>query len=60
MGRSFLKLYTLDVGIRTDHLLTMGIRLPDTKYPAPRLSRRPQRRRRNRRRAAGRAHRTPA
>ncbi|HYT76285.1 MAG TPA: ABC transporter permease, partial [Vicinamibacterales bacterium] len=32
MVRSFLKLYTLDLGIRTDHLMTMRMELPDEKY----------------------------
>jgi predicted permease len=32
MIRSFLKLYTLDVGIRTDHLMAMRMRLPESKY----------------------------
>jgi putative ABC transport system permease protein len=35
MVRSFLKLYTLDTGIRMDHLLTMNIQLPDVKYRTP-------------------------
>lgn len=35
MIRSFLKLYSLDLGARTDHLLTMSIGLPDQKYPKP-------------------------
>jgi putative ABC transport system permease protein len=34
--RSFLKAYTLDLGIRTDHLLTMRMLLPADKYPAAR------------------------
>lgn len=33
MIRSFLKLYTLDVGIRTDNLLAIGVGLSGTKYP---------------------------
>jgi len=33
MVRSFLKLYTLDLGIRTEHLMTMRMELPETKYP---------------------------
>jgi predicted permease len=33
MMRSFYKLYTLDVGFRTDHLMSMGLGLPDSKYP---------------------------
>ncbi len=32
MIRSFLKLYTLDIGIQTDHLMSMSMRLPETKY----------------------------
>ena len=35
MVRSFLKLYTLEVGIRTDHLMTMRMVLPATKYATP-------------------------
>jgi putative ABC transport system permease protein len=35
MIRSFMKLYTLDIGIRTDHLMTMRMQLPDTKYATP-------------------------
>lgn len=35
MIRSFLKLYSLDIGAKTDHLLTMSIGLPDQKYPRP-------------------------
>lgn len=33
MIRSFLKLYTLDVGIKTDNLLAIGVGLSGTKYP---------------------------
>jgi putative ABC transport system permease protein len=33
MTRSFLKLYSLDLGVRTDHLMGMNLRLPNTKYP---------------------------
>jgi putative ABC transport system permease protein len=33
MVRSFLKLYTIDLGIRPDHLMSMRMQLPDTKYP---------------------------
>ena len=33
MIRSFLKLYTLDVGIKTDNLLAIGMSLSGTKYP---------------------------
>ena len=32
MVRSFLKLYTLDLGFRTDRLMTMRMQLPSTKY----------------------------
>ena len=35
MVRSFLNLYTLDVGIDTSHLVTMRMQLPDTKYGTP-------------------------
>jgi predicted permease len=35
MIRSFLKLYSLDIGAKTDHLLTMTVGLPDQKYPKP-------------------------
>ena len=35
MMRSFMKIYQLDIGIRTENLMTMGIRLPDTKYATP-------------------------
>jgi putative ABC transport system permease protein len=35
MIRSFLKLYSLDIGAKTDHLLTMSVGLPDLKYPKP-------------------------
>ncbi|MBA2304039.1 MAG: ABC transporter permease [Acidobacteria bacterium] len=33
MVRSFMKLYTADLGIPTEHLMTMRIALPSTKYP---------------------------
>jgi putative ABC transport system permease protein len=33
MIRSFLTLYSLDVGVETAHLLTMRLALPDQKYP---------------------------
>ena len=33
MIRSFLKLYTLDLGIKTDNLLAIGMGLSNTKYP---------------------------
>ena len=39
MIRSFLKLYTLDLGIRTDNLLTIGMNLSDTKYPDEKVRR---------------------
>jgi putative ABC transport system permease protein len=32
MVRSFLKMYSLDLGIKTDHLMMMRISLPNTKY----------------------------
>ena len=35
MMRSFLKLYSLDVGVETSHLLTMRLALPNQKYPTP-------------------------
>jgi putative ABC transport system permease protein len=35
MMRSFLALYTTDLGIETSHLLTMQLRLPLAKYPRP-------------------------
>jgi predicted permease len=35
MVRSFLKVYTLDLGIRTDNLMSMRMQLPDNKYPTP-------------------------
>ena len=35
MMRSFLKLYRLDLGIETSHLLTMRLTLPNQKYPTP-------------------------
>ncbi len=35
MVRSFLKLYRMDIGIRTDNLMAMGMRLPSGKYPTP-------------------------
>ena len=33
MVRSFLKLYSQNLGIRSDYLLTMRVQLPNTKYP---------------------------
>jgi putative ABC transport system permease protein len=35
MIRSFLKVYTLDIGISTNHLMTMRMQLPDSKYATP-------------------------
>jgi predicted permease len=35
MVRSFVKIYTLDLGIRTDHLMLMRMELPEGKYPSP-------------------------
>jgi predicted permease len=35
MIRSFVKMYTMDIGIRTDHLMQMRMQLPDSKYPTP-------------------------
>ncbi len=35
MLRSFTKLYNLDVGFRTDHLMAMQLQLPDSKYRTP-------------------------
>ena len=35
MIRSFLKLYSLDVGFETDRLMAMRLSLPDTKYATP-------------------------
>jgi predicted permease len=35
MMRSFYKLYTIDVGFRTEHLMAMRLVLPDSKYPTP-------------------------
>jgi predicted permease len=35
MVRSFLKLYTLDLGIRTENLMSMRLQLADGKYPTP-------------------------
>lgn len=35
MVRSFLKLYTIDLGMRTDHLMMMRMQLPNTKYSTP-------------------------
>jgi putative ABC transport system permease protein len=33
MIRSFMKLYTLDLGIKTENLLSIGLGLSNTKYP---------------------------
>ena len=35
MVRSFMKLYNADLGIPTDHLMTMRMSLPALKYPKP-------------------------
>jgi predicted permease len=35
MVRSFMKLYTADLGMPTEHLMTMRMILPETKYPTP-------------------------
>jgi predicted permease len=35
MVRSFMKLYTTDLGIPTEHMMTMRMVLPETKYPTP-------------------------
>ena len=35
MVRSFLKLYRMDIGIKTENLMAMQMRLPDQKYPTP-------------------------
>ena len=35
MIRSFVAMYTIDIGIITDHLMQMGMQLPETKYPTP-------------------------
>ena len=35
MIRSFLKIYSMDIGIRTESLMTMRMQLPDTKYKTP-------------------------
>jgi putative ABC transport system permease protein len=35
MARSFLKVYAVDLGIETDHLLTMRTQLVFAKYPKP-------------------------
>jgi predicted permease len=34
MIRSFLKLYSLNLGVDTDHMLTMSVQLPAAKYPS--------------------------
>jgi predicted permease len=39
MIRSFMKLYTLDIGIKTDRLMTMRMQLPDSKYATPEIRR---------------------
>jgi predicted permease len=35
MVRSFMKLYTANLGIPTEHMMTMRMILPGTKYPTP-------------------------
>jgi predicted permease len=35
MIRSFMKLYTLDIGIPSDHLMAMRLQLPDSTYATP-------------------------
>ena len=35
MARSFLKLYSLDLGFETSHLLTLRTQLVESKYPKP-------------------------
>ena len=32
MIRSFMTLYAVDIGIETDHLMTMRMQLPESKY----------------------------
>jgi predicted permease len=34
MIRSFLRVYTADLGVSTDHVLTASVRLPATRYPS--------------------------
>jgi putative ABC transport system permease protein len=33
MIRSFWKVYTADIGVKTDHILTVSLRLPSQRYP---------------------------
>jgi len=35
MIRSFMKLYSMDIGVDTTRMLTMRLSLPDKKYPVP-------------------------
>jgi predicted permease len=35
MIRSFMKLYSMDIGVDTTRMLTMRLSLPDQKYPTP-------------------------
>jgi len=35
MIRSFMKLYSMDIGVDTSRMLTMRLSLPDKKYPTP-------------------------
>ena len=37
MVRSFLKMYTTELGIPIDHVMSMSMQLPSTKYPTPEL-----------------------
>ncbi|HET7220119.1 MAG TPA: ABC transporter permease [Vicinamibacterales bacterium] len=37
MTRSFLKLYSQDIGIKSAYLLTMRLQLPERKYPKPEM-----------------------
>ena len=34
MMRNFMKMYSLNIGVETSHLLTMSLALPEAKYPA--------------------------
>ena len=35
MLRTFLKIYTADLGVRTANILTASVRLPAARYPGP-------------------------
>jgi putative ABC transport system permease protein len=39
MTRSFLKLYSMDLGIKTDYLMSMQLQLPGAKYRTPEMRR---------------------